>query len=131
MRDLAAISAHPSHAEFRNIEVVAIETRERLKVKLSLLAIPANAINAFQDICRDVIVFRERPDRDPAPAASAWQDVIARRLATIATNLGSVGTAYINSDDRLTAQDARRLERHMEFLLNAAMPLRRVEVKSE
>ena len=81
LRDLAALAAYPSHAEFRNIEVVAIETRERLKVKLSLLAIPADAVNAFQDICRDIIVFRERPDRHATPAESAWQGVIARRLA--------------------------------------------------
>ena len=43
-------------------------------MKLSLLAIPADAINAFQDICRDIIVFRERPDRDATPAESAWQE---------------------------------------------------------
>jgi len=128
LRDLAALAAYPSDAEFRNIEVVAIETRERLKVTLSLLAIPADAINAFQDVCRDIIVFRERPDCHAALPASAWQDVIARRLAAIRAALNSGATTEMSSDDRLTAHDARRLQRHMDVLLNAAMPLRRVEV---
>jgi len=131
LRDLAAIAAYPSHAEFRNIEVVAIETRERLKVTLSLLAIPTVAVNAFQDICRDIIVFRERADRDATLAASAWHDVIARRLAAITAALNSGGSTEMGSDDRLTVQDARRLQRHIDVLHNAAMPLRRVEVKKE
>ncbi len=131
LRDLAAIAAYPSYAEFRNIEVVAIETRERLKVKLSLLAIPADAVNAFQDICRDIIVFRERPDRHPALPASAWQDVIARRVAAITAALNSGGSTETSTHDRLTVQDTLRLQRHMDVLLNAAMPLRRVEVKKE
>jgi hypothetical protein len=131
LRDLAAIAAYPSNAEFRNIEVVAIETRERLKVKLSLLAIPADAINAFQDICRDIIVFRERPGGDAAPAERAWHDLIARRLSAITSALNSGAAAEMTEDDRLTVQDARRLQRHMDTLRNAAMPLRRVEVREE
>ena len=131
LRDLAAIAAYPSHAEFRNIEVVAIDTRERLKVKLSLLAIPAHAVNAFQDICRDIIVFRERPDRDATRQPGAWQDVIARRLAAFTAALNSEEPTEMSRDDRLTVQDARRLQRHMDVLLNASMPLRRVEVKNE
>ena len=132
LRDLAAIAAYPSSAEFRNIEVVAIETRERLKVKLSLLAIPADALNAFQDICRDIIVFRERPDRDvTTPAGSAWENLIARRLAAITATLNSGAATAMVGDDRMTVRDARRLERHMNVLRNAAMPLRRVEVKAE
>ena len=131
LRDLSAIAAYPSHAEFRNIEVVAIETRERLKVKLSLLAIPGEALDAFQDICRDVIVFRDRPDRGAALAVSAWQDVIARRLAAVTSALNTDSTTQTSDSDRLTVDDARRLQRHMDVLRNAAMPLRRVEVKKE
>jgi hypothetical protein len=127
LRDLAAIAAYPSHAEFRNIEVVAIETRERLKVTLSLLAIPASAINAFQDICRDIIVFRERVQHDATLAASVWQDVSATRLAAISAALNH-GAASAIEDSRLTVQDARRLQRHMDVLRNAAMPLHRVEI---
>ena len=131
LRDLAAIAAYPSNAEFRNIEVVAIETRGRLKVKLSLLAIPADAINAFQDICRDIIVFRERPGDDATPGESAWQELIDKRLAAITSALNSGGHAEMGEDDRVSVQDARRLHRHMDVLRNAAMPLRRVEVKKE
>ncbi len=111
--------------------MVAIETRERLKVRLSLLAIPADAVNAFQEICRDIIVFRERVDRDATLPASAWQDVSAKRLAAIAGALNSGGTTESTRDDRLTVHDARRLQEHMDVLRHAAMPLRRVEVKSE
>ena len=60
LRDLGAISADRSSAEFREVRVVAIELRNPLRIKLSLLAIPAEAVKAFQDICREIIVFRER-----------------------------------------------------------------------
>ena len=129
LRDLAAIAADPSHAEFRNVEVVAIETRERLKVTLSLLAIPADAITAFQDVCRDIIVFRERAG-DATLADGAWQGVIASRLAAITAALNDGRITRGNGQDQLTVQDARRLEGHMDILRNAAMPLRRVEVTS-
>jgi len=127
LRDLAAIAAYPSNAEFRNIEVVAIETRERLKVTLSLLAIPDEAITAFQDVCRDIIIFRDRADRDPTGAASAWQDVITARLAIITAALNHGGTTEMDGNARLDGQEARRLQRHMDALRHAAMPLRRVE----
>ena len=128
LRDLAAIAAYPSNAEFRNIEVVAIETRERLKVTLSLLAIPAEAISAFQDVCRDIIVFRDRADRDPTPAPSEWDAVIAARLAIISAALNHGGTTEKDGNARLDVQDARRLQRHMDVLRHAAMRLRRVEI---
>jgi hypothetical protein len=128
LRDLAAMTAYPSNAEFRNIEVVAIETRERLKVTLSLLAIPAEAITAFQDICRDIIIFRDRADRDSTMAAGAWPDVLAARLAVITAALNHGQTPEIDGNARLDVQDARRLQRHMDVLRHAAMPLRRVEV---
>lgn len=128
LRDLAAIAAYPSHAEFRNVEVVAIETRERLKVTLSLVAIPADAITAFQDVCRDIIVFRERADRDATLAAGAWHGVIATRLAAITAALDDGRMTRGDGENRLSVQDALRLERHMDILRNAAMRLRRVEV---
>jgi hypothetical protein len=131
LRDLSAIAAYPSHAEFRNIEVVAIETRERLKVTLSLLAIPEQALDAFQDICRDIIVFRGRPDHGAELPVIAWQDVIARRLTAVTTALHNGGSTETSRENRLTVDDARRLQRHMDVLLNAAMPLRRVEVQKE
>jgi hypothetical protein len=128
LRDLAAIAAYPGSAEFRNIEVVAIETRERLKVTLSLLAIPEEAIAAFQDVCRDIIIFRDRADRDQTVAASVWQDVIAARLTIITAALNNGRTTEIDGNARLDMQYARRLQRHMDVLRHAAMPLRRVEV---
>jgi hypothetical protein len=131
LRDLAAMAAYPANAEFRKIEVVAIETRERLKVKLALFAIPAVAINAFQEICRDIIVFRERPGGDAPSAETAWHDVIGKRLAAIRSALNGGASAEMIDDDRLSVQDAMGLQRHMEVLRNAAMPLRRVEVKKD
>lgn|SRR5215203_416904 len=128
LRDLAAIAAYPCNAEFRNIEVVAIETRERLKVTLSLLAIPEEAITAFQDVCRDIIIFRDRADRDPTVAASAWHDVIAARLAMITATLNHGEATEMDGITRLNVQDAQRLQRHMDVLRHAAMPLRRVDV---
>src|SRR6188472_732340 len=83
LRDLGSIAAYPSSVEFRQIEIVAIELRNPLKIKLSLFAIPVEAVKAFQDICRDIIIYRERRSRQAAMTASESGDMKAKRLATI------------------------------------------------
>ena len=106
LRDLATITAYPSSAEFRNIEIVAIEMRSPLKIRLSLFGISPEAVKAFQEICRSVILFREGRSR-PSP----WtpEGVVAH----------------------ITEQEAQRLSRHVVTLQNAAIPLKRVEVTEE
>lgn len=59
LRDLGSIAADPSSVEFRNVEIVAIEMRSPLKITLSLFGISPDAVTAFQEICRDVILSRE------------------------------------------------------------------------
>jgi hypothetical protein len=108
LRDLASVAADPSSAEFRNIEIVAIEMRSPLKVRLSLHAISPDAVKAFQEICRGIILFRERPSRAAAQGGGVPEDVRAR----------------------MTVQESQRLDAHILTLQNAAIPLRRVEVRS-
>jgi hypothetical protein len=105
LRDLGTIAAYPSGPEFREVRVVAIELRNPLKIKLSLVAIPAEAVKAFQDICRDIIVARERP-------------------VTLERVLRAVGTAA-----HLTDSEAQRLHGHILSLQKAEVPLKRVKVR--
>ena len=108
LRDLATIAAYPSSAEYREIQVAAITMRNPLKVTLSLMAIPEEAVKAFQDICREIILSRERLRRgviDAALAACARQDI--------------------------TAREAQRLHGHIATLQNAEVPLKAVVVKQE
>lgn len=98
LRDLAALAAGSSTAEFRNVEIVAIEMRSPLKVRLSLYGISTEAVGAFQHICRNVILGRE-----------------FSALETVAP--------------RITETEARRLHGHIATLQNAAIPLKRVEVR--
>jgi hypothetical protein len=65
LRDLASIAAYPLTVEFRNIEIVALEVRGPVKVRLRLVAIAAEPLAAFQDICRDLIRSRKHPPRLP------------------------------------------------------------------
>ena len=110
LRDLASIAAYPSSIEFRKIEIVAIELRSPLKVTLSLFAISAEAVHAFQEICRDIIAFRP---------ANESANVITKRLANVTTRMG------------FSEKEAQRMRGHMLTLQHAAVPLRRVEVKHE
>jgi len=103
LRDLASIAADPSGVEFRNIEIVAIEIRSPLKIRLSLFAISPVAVNAFQEICRDVIVSRESQELCLPEAVRAG----------------------------ITEQEAQRLRGHVSTLRDAAIPLKRVEVKED
>jgi hypothetical protein len=105
LRDLASIAADPSSAEYRQIEIVAIEMRSPLKIRLSLFAISPDAVKAFQDICRNIIVFRERR------SSSA---VLPEGLQA-----------------RITEQESQRLSSHIAALQNAEIPLKRIEVKDE
>ena len=114
LRDLAAMAADPSSAEFREIQVVGIEMRSPLTIKLSLLAIPAAAVKGFQEICRDIILFRE----GRSPQAAACQT--ARELLMHASG----------DDEGITEQEAQRLNAHIETLQRADVPLRRVMVRT-
>lgn len=78
LRDLASIAADPSGVEFRNIEIVAIEMRSPLKIRLSLLGISPGAVKTFQEICRDIILFRE--GRLPADVEARITEPEAKRL---------------------------------------------------
>jgi hypothetical protein len=112
LRDLASIAAYPDSVEFRKIEIVSIELRSPLKIKLSLFAIPPNAVKAFESICRDIIRFREQRSRQAPPAA-----LVQRTLEGV--------------DARITEQEAQRLSSHIVTLQNAEIPLKRIEVKEE
>lgn len=127
LRDLATLAAYSSSAEFREIQVVAIEMRSPLTVKLSLLAIPAEAVKAFQEICRDVIRHRER-SHQAASTAGQREDIDAKRLARIHTALDLVLQADGKSG-QITEKEAQRLYGHIVTLQNADVPLKRVVVK--
>lgn len=128
LRDLGSIAAYRSRVEFRKIEIVAIELRSPLKVKLSLQAIPVEAVTAFQAICRDIIVSRDRRARQAAPTGSE-QEESARRLASITAALDLCAPGGVHP--RITEQEAQRMYGHIEILHNAEVPLRRVEVRDE
>lgn len=98
LRDLASIAGAAS--EFRNVEIVAIEMRSPLKIRLSLFGISPEAVDAFQRICRDIIL--DRNFTVPAEVAA-----------------------------RLTDQESSRLRDHVATLRQAAIPLKRVEVRTE
>jgi hypothetical protein len=106
LRDLGSIAADPSNAEFRKIEIVAIELRSPLKVKLELFAIPPGAVRAFQAICRDII--SKRP---------------ANREAALAL------CRHEGAELHITEEEAQRISGHIKTLQNAEAPLRRIEVK--
>ena len=125
LRDLGTIAADPSGAEFREIRVVAIEMGMPLKITRSLHAIPAEAVRAFQEICRDIIVFRER--RSPQ-AASAHDDLDPARLANIGKALDLALHAE-GKDGQLTENETERLHAHIVTLQNAEVPLKRVVLR--
>jgi len=127
LRDLASIAAYPSSVEFRNIEIAAIEMRSPLKIRLSLFAISPDAVKAFQDICRHIILFRERRSRTAAVTAGESEEASPTRLADIKTVVALCTPGGVES--RITDQEAQRLYGHIAILHNAAIPLKRVEVK--
>ena len=130
LRDLATIAGYPASVEFREIQVVAIEMRSPMKIKLSLFAISAEAVKAFQEICREIIFFRERGSRQAAATTTLPEEVHAKRLANIRAALDLVLRAD-GKDGHLTEQEAQRLDGHIETLQNAEVPLKRVVVKEE
>jgi hypothetical protein len=69
-------------------------------------------VKAFQEICRDIILFRE--GRGPRAAAIET----ALDLALHATGIGA----------QLTEAETQRLNGHIVTLQNAAVPLKRVIV---
>ena len=124
------MAAYPSSVEFREIQVVAIDMQPPLTIKLSLLAISAEAVKAFQEICRDIIRFRERRRSQPALTVGQQHDIDAERRARIDTLLNLV----LHGDGKnghITEKETERLYGHIAILQNAAVPLKRVVVKEE
>jgi hypothetical protein len=76
--------------------------RNPLKVTLSLRAIPTAALDAFQDICRNIIVVGARRGIETAPP-------VLRR--------------------DITEPEAQRLQAHITTLQHARVPLKRVAVR--
>ena len=126
LRDLASLAAYPSSVEFRKIEIAAIEMRSPLRIRLSLFAISPDAVKAFQELCRHIIVFRER-HRSAALTAGELEDVNARRLASIRTAVELCTPEGVQT--RITDQELQRLHGHVVALQNAAIPLKHVKVK--
>jgi hypothetical protein len=127
LRDLGSIAAYPSSVEFRKIEIVAIEMRSPLKIRLALLEISADAVIAFREICRDII--HERRSRQRALTRSESGDVSAKRLANIKIALERC--TLHSAQARITEPEALRILGHIVTLQNAEIPLTRVEVKEE
>jgi hypothetical protein len=113
LRDLGSIAAYPASVAFRKVEIVAIEMRSPLRITLSLSAIPPEAITAFQEICRDIILLRDGRSR--------------------AAHIGSLLERYIPqaAQARITKQETERLAGHIVTLQEAEIPLKRVEVKEK
>jgi hypothetical protein len=107
LRDLGSIAAYPSSVAFRKVEIAAIEMRSPLRIRLSLFAIPPEAITAFQEICRDIIVFRDGNIRS----------VLERCMPEA-------------MQAHVTEQEAERLISHIVTLREAEIPLKRVEVRA-
>ena len=130
LRDLGTLAAYPSSVEFRDIQVVAIEMRNPLTIKLSLFAISAEAVKAFQEICRDIIFFHERRQHHAALSARQQEDETAKQRANIKTALDLVLHGD-GRDGQITEKEAQRLYGHIATLQNAEVPLKRVVVKQE
>jgi hypothetical protein len=111
LRDLAALAADPSTAEYRDIQVVAIEMRRPLTIKLSLLGISSTAVKAFQDLSREVILCRER---EPL--------TLTQTVTRIVDEAGENGLP--------TAQELQRLHDHLDVLRRSSVSLRRVVVSA-
>lgn len=109
LRDLATLSA--STTEYREIQVAGITMRSPLTVSLTLHAIPDDAVKAFQELCRAIIVFRDRPSRQAA---------IDGALAACAV-MGQHG--------RITDDESRRINAQIAMLDTADVRLKAVIVR--
>lgn len=76
LRDLASITS--AGAQYREIEVISMEMHDGLKVRLALHQIPTETVKMFEDVCRELIRFRDRRPR--LPALTGLSDQEARRL---------------------------------------------------
>ena len=128
LRDLAALGASASGPEYRDIRVVNIEMRSPLTITLELRAISADAVKAFQELGRAVILYRERRSQHDAVKMSGSVDVTANRQAEIVAALKLLSDGKAEPD--ISAQEMRRLNDQLAMLQNAEVPLKRVVVRS-
>src|SRR5688500_5348591 len=70
LRDLATLAVSESGPQYRDSRVVNIEMRSPLTITLELRAISEDAVKAFQELGRAVILFRERRTQQDALSAT-------------------------------------------------------------
>jgi hypothetical protein len=128
LRDLAALGASESGPQYRDIRVVNIEMRSPLTITLELRAISNDAVKAFQELGRAVILFRERRSQRAAVIATDGDAAGIGRGAAIATamRLLSEGGGHVD----ITAQEIERVNDHVITLQRAEVPLKRVVVRN-
>ena len=129
LRDLGSIAAYPSSVEYREIQIVAIEMRHPLTVKLSLLEISADAVVAFREICREVITFHERRSRPPLLSADQPSDSPGRELDNVRNALQLCSRHA--EQEHITEPEIQRILGHVAALKNAQVALKRIVVKDE
>jgi hypothetical protein len=129
LRDLGSIAAYPSSVEFREIQIIAIEMRHPLTVKLSLLEISPDAIAAFRELCRDVILFHERRTRPLILSADDQTESPADQRAVVMSALQYC--CQHAGQDHITEQEVERILGHLAALKNAQVALKRIVVKDE
>jgi hypothetical protein len=104
--------------------------RNPLTIKLSLFAISAEAVKAFQEICRDIIFFAERRAQQEASIPGQPADLSAKQKANINAALDLVLHAD-GKDGHVTDKEVQRLHAHILTLQNARVPLKRVILQEE
>ena len=108
IRDLASLAATRTGAEFRDIEIAAIDIRNPLKVRLSVFAVSAEALGAFQELGREII-------RGRITGADSVAAILARCLPQ-------------DEHPAPTDQEIARLHGHAVSLQQATVALTRVRV---
>ena len=101
-------------------QILHLQYASPLKVKFQVLSISKEAAAAFLAFCQNIIFYRQDRSRRAAEAASAWEDVYAKRLQNVKTAIQLAASA--NHQAQVTAAE-------VDELMTAARVLQQSDLK--
>lgn len=128
--DMGRISARPIVELMPEIEIVSMGMHSPLKVKISIIGMSKEGVQAVVNLLRDVVFFRQTRTRMAALAAKEWEEVAEKRLKNIEKALDLAMQAD-PATRKVTEQEALRIYRNMLTLEQVDMTLKRAEITEE
>lgn len=111
---------------YGNVDVVSVEMRSPLKLLLAVGRIPKEVVRAFVGLVEKIMFYDEERLTRRALAASAWEDVYAKRLKNVKTAI-EIASSNPENIKEIWTGPVERLVQNVIRLERIELPLKKIK----